>query len=309
MKHSNFDPYTKSTNVRIVNNMSKIIHKTLIVGQWIYPKGVADFVRNKFFTPITKPLTKVQKSWIKKGTAIQVESRGKKIQLWKTGTGPALLFVHGWNGRGVQFQRFFQPALDAGYSVLFFDAPAHGHSEGETTNYLEVTESLKPIFNHKVGKDIVGVVAHSLGASAIINHLSRHYTPIKIVLIAPALRLLELLFTSFNIHGVPERTAIKLIKEVEKEFQIPLETQNPIDLIYQLSNNILIIHDKKDKTTPIGPSIQVAKERENTDLMETEGYGHNRLLKQKRVIEKTIHFIKNKDASSQNEIQTTAAVV
>lgn len=309
MKHSNFDPYTKSTNVRIVNNMSKIIHKTLIVGQWIYPKGVADFVRNKFFTPTTKPLTKVQKSWIKKSTAIKVESRRKKIQLWRVGNGPALLFIHGWNGRGVQFQRFFQPALDAGFSIMFFDAPAHGYSEGEMTNYLEVTESINAIFNQGLGKDIVGVVAHSLGASAIINHLTRHANPIRLVLIAPALRLLELLFTSFHIHGVPNKTAVTLLEEVEEDFQIPLETQNPIDLICQLSNSILIIHDKKDKTTPIGPSIQVAKDRENTDLMETEGFGHNRLLKQKRVIEKAINFIKSKNVSSQNEIETTAAMV
>ncbi len=309
MEHSNFEAYIKSTNVRIVNSKVKIVKHGLKLGQWIYPKGVADFVRRKFFTPSTKSLTKVQKGWIKKATAIQVESRGRKIQLWKIGTGPALLFIHGWNGRGVQFQRFFQPALDAGFSVLFFDAPAHGYSEGETTNYLEVTESINAIFKHESGNDIVGVVAHSLGGAAIINHLTRQANPIHLVLIAPALRLLELLFTSFQIHGVPDRTSIKLIKEVEEEFQIPLETQNPIELIYKLSNSILIIHDKKDKTTPIGPSIHVAQQLENIALMKTEGYGHNGLLKQKQVIDKAIDFIKSSNARSQNAIETAAAVV
>lgn len=309
MKHSNFDLYSKSTNVRIANNMVKIIHKALIVGQWIYPKGVETFVRNRFFTPITKPITKAQNKWMEKATSIQVDSRGKKIQLWRIGKGPALLFIHGWNGRGVQFQRFFQPALDAGYSVLFFDAPAHGYSEGEMTNYLEITESINAIFNEGPGKDIIGVVAHSLGASAIINHLTRHNNPISLVLIAPALRLLELLFTSFHLHGVPDRTSIKLIKEVEEEFQIPLETQNPIDLIYQLSNNILIIHDQKDKTTPVEPSIQVSKHLGNIELMNTEGFGHNRLLKQKQVIDRAIHFIKSKDISTQNKTETTIAIV
>ncbi len=262
-----------------------------------------------FLLQLTKPITKAQNKWMERATSIQVDSRGKKIQLWRIGKGPALLFIHGWNGRGVQFQRFFQPALDAGYSVLFFDAPAHGYSEGEMTNYLEVTESINAIFNHGPGKDIVGVVAHSLGASAIINHLTRHANPIRLVLVAPALRLLELLFASFHMHGVPDRTSIKLIKEVEEEFQIPLETQNPIDLIYQLSNNMLIIHDKKDKTTPVEPSIQVSKQLGNIELMNTVGFGHNRLLKQKQVIDKAIHFIKTKDVSSQNEIESTAAIV
>lgn len=309
MKYSNFDPYSKSTNVRIANNMGKVINKALIIGQWIYPRGVENFVRNRFFTPLTKPLTKAQTKWIESATSIQAESRGKNIQLWHIGAGPSLLFVHGWNGRGAQFQHFFQPALDAGYSIVFFDAPAHGDSEGSKTNYLEVTESLNAIFKHEIGEDIVGVVAHPLGASSVINHLTRHHNPIKIVLIAPALRLLELLFASFHIHGVPDKTSFKLIKEVEEEFQIPLETQNPIDLINQLSNNILIIHDKKDKTTPIGPSIQVDKALDNIELMKTEGFGHSLLLKQKSVIEKTLLFMKSKDFSLQNKIEAAEAVV
>lgn len=291
MKHSNFNAYTKSTNVRNSKMNVKLTRAGLRFGHWIFPKAIENFVREKFFTPYTKPLTKVQRKWINSATPFQVVSREKKIQLWKAGEGPSLLFVHGWNGRGVQFQRFFHPVLDSGYSVIFFDAPAHGNSDGERTNYLEVTASIKSIFDHEIGKDIVGIIGHSLGASAVINHLSRHPSEIPIVLVAPALRLMELLFTSFQLHGIPDQVSTKLVGEVEEEFQLPLETQNPIDLIKQLTNDILIIHDKKDKTTPIGPSAQIAKELENIELLETEGFGHNRLLKQKHIIDNAISFL------------------
>lgn len=146
MKQSNFETYINSTNVRFLSPTSKFFNNMLILGQWLYPKGAENLVRKKFFTPITKPLFAAQNYWIEKASSVQVASRGNKIQLWKLGDGPTLLFIHGWNGRGAQFQHFFQPSLDAGFSILFFDAPAHGLSEGEMTNYLEITESIQNIF-------------------------------------------------------------------------------------------------------------------------------------------------------------------
>jgi len=291
MNPSNFESFLKSTNVRISDPFFRFMYAILRIGQWVYPRGTANFVRRKFFTPITKPAGKSQMHWIHRATQYNVQSRGKRVSTWKIGDGPTILFVHGWNGRGVQFHHFFQPALDAGYALVFFDAPAHGISEGEMTNYLEVTASLDAIFNHEIGKDIAGVVAHSMGASVIINHLSRYQQNIPLVLIAPALRLMELLFASFEIHGVPKKTYLKLVHEVEDTFQIPLETQNPIDLIYKIKNKILIIHDKDDRITPIGPSQNVTSDLANIELIRTEGYGHTQLLRKDLVISQAIQFI------------------
>lgn len=308
MKPSKFDPFIKRTNVRNINFTYSLLNKVFRLGQLIYPKAVADFVRTKFFTPVTKPLTKPQQAWINKAFLYKIQSRDKQLSVWKIGEGPSILFAHGWNGRGVQFQRFFQPTLDAGYSVIFFDAPAHGLSEGDMTNYLEITESMKHIFNHEIGKDIAGVIAHSLGASAIINHMSRHNNEVPIVLVAGALQLMELLFTNFLIHGVPRKTYLKLLKEVEDAFQIPLETQNPIDLISELNNDVLIIHDKGDKTTPIGPAIRIAKELENVTLIETEGLGHSLLLKNKTVINNALNFIHVKTEKTRSKKEVVAVL-
>ena len=307
MSTSNFENYIKSTNGRILKPSFRILNGVLTMGEWIYPKGVADFVRKKYFTPITKSLTNAQEQWISSANLYKIQSRGRQISAWKIGEGPSILFVHGWNGRGVQFQRFFQPALDAGYSVIFFDAPAHGRSEGDMTNYLEITESLQSIFNHDIGKNIKGVIAHSLGASAIINHFSRHHAEIPIVLISPALQLMELLVASFQMHGVPKLTYLKLMREVEEQFQIRLETQNPIDLIHHIDNEIFIIHDKDDKMTPIEPAIQVSDILSNVEILETEGYGHSRILSQKFVVDKAIKYLKKESFQSEIKVEVMEA--
>lgn len=294
MKTSKFDAFIKRTNVRNINLTARLLNKVFLLGEILFPRATRNFVRKKFFTPVTKPLTRKQEKWIEKASAFKIASRGRQLSFWKIGEGPSILFVHGWNGRGVQFHRFFRTALEAGYSVIFYDAPAHGDSEGDMTNYLEITASVDRLFEHEIGNEIVGVVAHSLGTSALINHLSRVKSNIPTVLIAPAFHLMELLFTSFLMHGVPKKTFISLLQEVEEDFQIPLKTQNPIDLISKVENKILIIHDKKDKTTPITPSRLVAAQRENVDLLETDGYGHSQLLKKEEVIAEALEFFSTK---------------
>jgi len=59
---------------------------------------------------------------------------GINIKAWKWGSGPSVLLVHGWNGRGMQLGRFVDPLLAAGYQVitsghrtLFTTAPASAY--------------------------------------------------------------------------------------------------------------------------------------------------------------------------------------
>ena len=58
-------------------------------------------------------------------------------------SGPALgvafsdLLVHGWEGRGAQLGSLVGPLVEAGLSVVAFDAPAHGDSPG---NRLYLTD-------------------------------------------------------------------------------------------------------------------------------------------------------------------------
>lgn len=294
-----FDPFLKSTNVRSLRQMFKALNIILGVGQWVFPGAVADFVRKKFFTPQCKPLSSQKEQWLQKAEPFEVPFHSTHLCAWKIGSGPAILFAHGWNGRGVEFYPFFQKCLDAGYSVLFYDATAHGKSGGDMTNYLDMTDCFKTIKQYDFGSEIAGVVAHSMGAGVAINQLSYQPADIPIVCIAPALKLFELLFQSFQYHGIPKNTYINLILEVEEQYQIPLETRNPIDLIRKLKNDILIIHDESDKITPIGPSISVNKEHGNVRLMKTKGLGHSFILKNPEVVKKSIKFIQNQGIDRQ----------
>lgn len=269
-----------------------MLNAGLRIGEFIYPKGVAEFVKTRFFTPVTKKLTDDQQYWIDKAQQFSIPFKNEHITAWKTGKGPSILFAHGWNGRGAQFNHFFGAAVEAGYSVIFFDAPAHGDSGGDMSNYLEFTAAIDTLLNHEISEDVCAIVGHSLGTSAAINQRSEKSHSLPMVLVAPPFYLMELLFASFQMHGVPKRTYLSLIWELEQAYQIPLDTKNPVDLINEIDNKILIIHDQKDRTTPIGPSVEMADKYENIDLFSTEGFGHSLLLRQEVVVKKALDYIK-----------------
>ena len=116
----------------------------------------------------------------------------------------------------MNFAYFFKSLIDAGYSVIAYDAPAHGESDGQFTNYFELTDTVRAFFDPSHGFDIQGIIAYSIGASAAINCISKEKPSIDTVLIAPALKLKELLFNHFNQHGVPKIVYQSMITEIER---------------------------------------------------------------------------------------------
>jgi predicted alpha/beta-fold hydrolase len=71
--------------------------------------------------------------------------RDKRIAYWVSGTGPTVLFVHGWGSYGAQFSKMINAFYSAGYQVIWFDAPAHGLSSGWQTNIFEIQECISSL--------------------------------------------------------------------------------------------------------------------------------------------------------------------
>jgi len=294
-----YDIFIKSSKVRELSPSFKLTRFLLGAGQWIFPNAVANFVRERFFIPKCKPLSNEHQGWISRAESFKVPFKDTSISAWKIGSGPPILFVHGWNGRGVQFYPFFQSCFDAGYSVVFYDATGHGASGGKLTHYLDMTNCFSEIYNYNFGEEITGIIGHSMGAGVAINYLTDHPADVPLVFISPALKLFELLFHSFQYHGIPKRTYVNLILDLEAQYQISLDTRNPIDLIRYLDNDILIIHDESDKITPIAPSISASEKLVNVELMKTRGLGHNHILKDPGVINSSICFLQDQGLRSQ----------
>jgi pimeloyl-ACP methyl ester carboxylesterase len=280
-----------STNVRIFRIRRQAVHAGLN-GLWKWsPKLAEHIVRQASFAPSAYKTSAEEQAWLEKSSRFEILVRDKVIQGWKWGTGPGVLLVHGWNGRGIQLHRFIEPLLQDGHSVITYDGPGHGESEGRTTNYFELTDTVRGILNSVHGYSIHGVVGYSLGASAVLNGLEKENRELRTVLIAPALRLTEMLLRGFDDCGVPEPLYQKLIKELENEYGYDVQRDNPRNLLERMKTKMLIVHDKEDKRVPYAESQEVASRHENVALHTTEGLGHKDILVNESVVDLVVDYL------------------
>jgi len=279
-----------STNVRVYKTGRRILH-TFFDFLWNTTPTVSRLIAKRlFFAPSSYQLTPQENHYLNSGSRFEIPVHGKAVQCWKWGSGPSILLAHGWNGRGIQLHHFIEPLLGRGYSVIAYDAPAHGESRGKTSSYFEFTDTIRTLLNSSNGHKIQGVIAHSLGASATVNSMAKENSALEVVLIAPALRLAEVLYGYFDYIGLPKPLYQSLIREYEERFGYDMYHDNPSNLLREVESRILIVHDKNDPTIPYFDSKELSDEFQNIALHTTEGLGHKKILTERSIIDLIVNY-------------------
>ncbi len=269
----------KSTNVRLCKDVKTHIVHYFLSFLWIMSKSLAKYVvKTLFFKPRPYRMSQKEKEIIKRADRFTFQTGSKKIQGYHWGTGPGVVFVHGWAGRGVQFYRYVDLFIRKGFSVYTFDHTGHGESDGKTSNYFEFSNAVHEFMKLQKENEISAIVAHSLGASAAINYLARTGSTTKTILIAPALSLIDTLDAAFLKYGVPLCIFNALLKDIEKDTGHEFAKENPVDQIKLLYSDILLIHDTNDKAISYEDSWKASLLQDNIRLYSTSGLGHIRIL-------------------------------
>ncbi|UCG14440.1 MAG: alpha/beta hydrolase [Deltaproteobacteria bacterium] len=282
------------TNVRFCRVRQRIVRTCFNVLWACTPRFAKLITKRVFFTPSTYKVTPAEKQYLDNAKRFEISVHDKTVTCWKWGNGPGIVLAHGWNGRGIQLHHFIEPLIRRGYSAIAYDAPGHGESQGKTSSYFEFTDTIRTLLASSNGHDIRGVIAHSLGAAATVNSIEKRSQPLEAVLIAPALKLAEVLYKFFDAIGLPEAIYQSLIKEYEDQFGYSMRRDNPSNLLKAMGSRTLIVHDKNDPTIPYTDSQQLSNEFQNIELHTTEGLGHKRILTDGSVVDLVVnHFGKS----------------
>lgn len=280
-----------STNAPEKKVGQKIFSNFLKMVWMVWPALVEKLVLRLFFAPLEYRISHSEKSLLDQAQSFHIKVNNKTIRCWSWGTGPAVILAHGWNGRGAQFQPLIEALLNANYSVITYDAPGHGDSEGKTSNYFEFTDTLRSLWRSSKNKNVIAVIGHSLGAGAVINFVDKEEFDKKVVLIAPALKLRELLFQTFDQHNIPKIVYQNLVQNIEVVHGYNIFKDNPVQLIKDLKNNILIFHDKNDKAVSYTDSYYAAELSDKITLHTTVGLGHKRIVNDKFIIQNILRHL------------------
>lgn len=210
---------------------------------------------------------------------------------YELGEGPAVLLVHGWGGRASQMGKIAQALADNGYKAVSFDGFAHGESPGNQSTALEFAAIIAHI-QKNIGP-FEAIVGHSLGGMAGGIAINDGVKAKKLVTIGSPTSIDCIVRDFCSIINASPKTGTYLKDFLQGYAKRPLDAFSLAKIGEKLTLPGLIIHDHDDKEVAFEQSLELEKSWKNGRLWPTEGLGHSRILRDKRVIEKITDFIKS----------------
>jgi pimeloyl-ACP methyl ester carboxylesterase len=217
--------------------------------------------------------------------------RTTKVAAWRWGIGPMVLLVHGWEGRGSQLGAFVAPLVEAGLSVVAFDAPAHGDSPGSRLYLTDHADAIADVVA-TIGP-VHAIIAHSFGAAAVLLANKRHGVDIsRNVMIAPNVIIDDSVHQFARAVALDDRDRTSFEKHLVGASGVPIETLALDRLVADRDAALLIIHDRTDREVPVKHADRLAATWPSSQLVLTDELGHRRILRDDAVIARSVEFVR-----------------
>lgn len=203
------------------------------------------------------------------------------------------LILHGFGSASHKFEDYAVLLVKKGYEVLAFDAPAHGESDGTTTNAMEYSEMIKKVME-QFGP-VHSFLAHSFGGIALSLALENmpHDENTKIVFIAPATETTSAVDSAFNLLKLKNETVRKEFDKII--FDLSGKETNWFSMrraLHNIKANILWIHDEEDDITPWADALKVKEDNHsNIKFVITKGLGHRKIYHDQAIKNRVIEFM------------------
>jgi pimeloyl-ACP methyl ester carboxylesterase len=232
--------------------------------------------------------------WIENAHNEKLPLAGIEVMTYQWGEpgAPLVVLLHGWNGRGSQMAAFAEPLVQAGFRVLAYDGPGHGHTPGNSTNIFILRDVLQAL-QQRLGP-IHGIVAHSFGGMVTTLALSEGLEARRVVLLSTPARIDYLIELFSKGLSIPAPVTKNLVKRIGRQFgEGVFEQLSTVNMASQLGTiPALIIHDANDHDVPLNQGEQLHAAWPNSEMVTTKGLGHKRLLYNGKVLAKVADFVK-----------------
>lgn len=255
---------------------------------WVLPSYWAQRAEDIFLTPSRVPRPTSEKGFFESSRK-QTLSGGIAAFEWGPSSGPIVALVHGWSGRGTQMGAFAEPLVELGYRVIAFDGPAHGNSSGEQTNVGEYSQFLIRM-QQELG-EFKAVIAHSFGAGCSVFAAAQGLKVEKLVLVAGPSRYEVVVGNYLNFIGLSLKSRKYFLASLAKTVGMTAKDLNVGLIGGKLHLPAMVIHDRGDKEVPYVSAEEIKQAWPHVVLVDTQGLGHRRILKDPAVIQAAAKFI------------------
>jgi pimeloyl-ACP methyl ester carboxylesterase len=245
-----------------------------------------------FGTPFLKSVRKVP---LKNAETIHLLLNNKKVSgyRWNHPQTKKAMILHGFGSAAHKFEDYAGLLTAKGYEVLAFDAPAHGDSEGDTTNAIEYCDMIKKV-TEEFGM-VQNFLAHSFGGISLSLALEDipHDENTKVVFIAPATETTSAVDGAFNMLKLKnEQVRNEFDKIVFEVSGKKTEWFSMRRAMHNIKASILWIHDEDDDITPWADALKVKEDKHsNIKFVLTKGLGHRKIYRDNDIKNSVIDFM------------------
>lgn len=241
-----------------------------------------------FMTPPRSPVPAWEDEALRDAERFTLDAGGARLRGFRMGDGPVVLLVHGWGGRGGQLAALAPPLLAAGAAVVGFDGPAHGASGGDVASLPRLADAATAVARAFGARAAIG---HSFGAAALGLAVSRGLALDAVALVG-APRSPALFFHRFC-------EEMRLRPAARAAFQRRLEARVGIEMaeleagrvVAGLTTPALVVHDRRDLEVPFEDALAIAAAWPGARLLETDGLGHRRILRDASISAEIAAFV------------------
>lgn len=257
--------------------------------QAVSPALAARTAERLFFTPPRRADTPETEAFLATGERFILPVGQRTVVGWRWGTGPVVYLAHGWGGRGGRLRAFVRPLLEAGCSVVTWDAPGHGASDRGLSSMPDFARALSAVVASQGPAH--AIIAHSMGASAATLAASLGVSADRFVFLAPAANPAAFA-TAFG-RALGARTEVMDRARVRSERRIgfPWTGLDVTAMAARMSAPLLVVHDRGDLVVAFADGERIAAAWPGARLVETEGLGHGGVVRDARVVAEVAGFV------------------
>lgn len=270
--------------------MKKYLPKFIAKLSIVAPSVAAKIAMKYFATPVRVPRPESEMEMFHLSKQYFLKS-GYAAFEWGESTSPLVLLIHGWNGRGTQISPYAKSLVEKGFRVVALDGPGHGSSPGNFTTPTHFAKFIQDAQAELAPTGAHSIIAHSFGGGCAVLAISRGLKTKSLVLVAsPAFyeRMVKFFGRSF---GLNEKSQAALEVLVEKASGIKPSDLNIAKLASKLTIPVLVVHDEGDNAVDFMSATAITEAYEGARLLQTQGLGHRRILKDQKVIAEVVDFI------------------
>ena len=238
---------------------------------------------------IRKRVRKEDEEFYKKGRKQSFIFKNKKFNVYFFGSGPQVLFIHGWASSGARWKKYVEKLVAKGFTAVVVDAHGQGTSKGFRLSIPDYIQCIKTVLDS--GENWYGIVSHSVGSLVGViaaSESKKQFDKLKIVMMCTFSDCDALMTKYARCMGIAEGVLTYTKNSIDKIYDNPLPHFSLTHHFQQLNAEGFLLYNTNDIVVP---SIEVYKIRQalpSLRFFETSEGGHN--LKSEIVEDKVVDF-------------------